>query len=258
MKWVVCSVLCLALRFTVSTVFAGSACAETGKAANSTTGESCGPLFGTNICTSYRMRAGKITELTLRIPVSVIEQAPANAPMEWPPKPDLTLPFAAAVEKQTGFTYASVYWEPHGHAPAAYMVPHFDFHFYFAPEEQIEQISCKDTVKPRTLPAGYALSDIKMPPIGELVGSCIPDMGMHAHPETDRKALWKGSMMIGYYSGKPIFFEPMITKALLLEKRSFSLPIPQDIEPASHVRYPREFRAVYLPENNAYKFTLFY
>lgn len=254
-RLVVRSVLLLALGAAAAAISAGSA-----RAAEKPAEGSCGTLFNANVCTSYRMRAGKITELTLRVPVAMIEHAPANAPMTWPPRADLNVPFAPAVQEQTGFTYASIYWEPHGHAPAAYAVPHFDFHFYFAPERQIEEITCKDTVKPRALPTGYALRDVNVPQIGEMVGSCIPDMGMHASPGADfnLKTSWKGSMMVGYYSGKPIFFEPMITTALLLQKHSFSLPIPRGIEPAPRVRYPRAFRAVYLAESKAYDFTFFY
>jgi hypothetical protein len=254
-KLVVRSVLFLAVGAAAVVISAGSA-----RAAEKAAEGSCGALFDTNVCTSYRMRAGKITELTLRVPVAMIEHAPANAPMAWPPRPDLKVPFAPVVQKQTGFTYASIYWEAHGHTPAAYTVPHFDFHFYFVPERQVEEITCKDTVKPRVLPTGYALPDVNVPQIGELVGLCIPDMGMHAAPDSDlnRKTPWKGSMMVGYYSGKPVFFEPMITTALLLQKHSFSLPIPRGIEPAPHVRYPREFRAVYVPGSNAYDFMFFY
>lgn len=254
-RLVVRSVFLLALGAAAVAISAGSA-----RAAEKAAEGSCGALFNANVCTSYRMRAGKITELTLRVPVAMIERAPANAPMAWPPKPDLDIPFSPAVEKQTGFTYASIYWEPHGHAPAAFMHPHFDFHFNFAPKQQIEAITCKDTVKPRALPTGYALVDVNMPPIGERVGSCVPGMGMHSLPDSDltSKNAWKGSMIVGYYSGKPIFFEPMITTALLLQKHSFSLPIPEGIAPAPHVRYPREFRAVYIPGSKAYDFMFFY
>ncbi|MFZ0662987.1 MAG: hypothetical protein WAM66_09870 [Acidobacteriaceae bacterium] len=237
--------------------FAGSAPARAGK----TAAGSCAPLFGANICTSYRMRAGRITEFTLRVPVAMIEDAPAVVHMSWPPKADLNVPFAPVVAKQTGFTYANIYWEVHGHGPAPYMVPHFDFHFYVIPERKVDEITCKDTVKPRAVPAGYALPpDESVPNLGKVVGACIPDMGMHAAPDTDfnRKTPWKGSLLLGYYDAKPIFFEPMLTTALLLQKHSFSLPVPQGIEPAAHVRYPKGFRAVYLPKSKAYDLTFFY
>jgi len=33
-------------------------------------------------------------------------------------------------------------------------------------------------------------------------------------------------MIVGYIVGKPIFFEPMISKALLMQKQSFDFPMP--------------------------------
>lgn len=247
---------CLLLGIVTVLALAGGARAGVKKAAE----EPCSPLYGASICTSYQMQAGKITEFSLRVPVAMIEHAPENAPMVWPPKPDLAIPFAAEVQKQTGFTYATIYWNPHGHGPTAYLTPHFDFHFYFAPERKIEAVDCKDSVKPKGLPANYALLDEDVPGLGKLVGLCIPGMGMHAIPAADvtNKTPWKGSMMVGYYDGEPIFFEPMITSAFLLQKRSFSLPVPQGIESTALVRYPKKFHAVYLPKQKAYDFTFFY
>lgn len=256
MRLMVRNVLYFLVGIATVLTFSGSARAqsETGGALT------CGTLFEAKVCTSYQTRAGKITELTLRVPVAVAERAPADAPMVWPPKPGLILPFAPEVQQQIGFTYASIYWEAHGHPPAAYMVPHFDFHFYFVPRREVQTIDCKDTVKPRALPAGYAMQDLDLPHIGKMAGSCIPNMGMHAGPAADvaSKTPWKGSMIVGYYWGKPKFFEPMITSAFLLEKHSFSLPVPRDIAPVAHVRYPKKFRAVYHPESQLYDFTFFY
>lgn len=247
--------LCFLLGMVAVLALAGGSLAKAATAAN----ESCSSLYGARVCTSYQMQSGKITELTLRVPVAMVEKAPADAPMVWPPKPDLTVPFAAEVQKQIGFTYATIYWNPHGHEPAVFAVPHFDFHFYFAPQREIETVDCKNPLKPKALPADYAMGDVDMPGLGKLVGSCIPGMGMHAAPAADLASKnWKGSMIVGYYNGEPIFFEPMITSALLLQKRSFSMPVPQDVASAAHVRYPKRFRAVYLAKQKVYDFTFFY
>ena len=84
-------------------------------------------------------------------------------------------------------------------------------------------------------------------------------MGMHAVPAADLnlKTPWQTSLLIGYYGGKPIFIEPMITRALLLRKHSFSLSVPK-IERTTHVRYPRRFRAVYHPKSETYDFIFSY
>ena len=65
--------------------------------------------------------------------------------------------------------------------------------------------------------------------VDTLIGVCIPNMGMHAIPESDAAATtpFSAAIIVGYYDGKPIFIEPMITKAKLLERQSFDL-VPTD------------------------------
>ncbi len=247
--------VCFVLGIIAVPVLAGSAGAQ---AERVVTGP-CGSAFGSKVCTSYRIRSGKVTGFSLRVPVAVIERAPVNAPMVWPPKPEVNVRFAPVVEEQTGFTFANIDSEPEGHPPGVYMVPHFDFHFYFVPEHTVQKIDCKDTSKPQVLPAGYTLPDVSVPQLGELVGLCVPKMGMHAVPDADLKIKtgWEASLLVGYYGGKPIFIEPMITRALLLRKHSFSLVVPE-IERTPGVRYPRQFRAVYLPKTSTYDFAFSY
>lgn len=249
------SAFCRAIGIVTLLALPGIARAQNGKTAQ----KQCGSLFGSKVCTSYRTSAGKVTEFSLRVPLAMVENAPAKVPMVWPPKADLIVRFAPIVQEQTGFRFANVYWEAHGHPPAPYMVPHFDFHFYFAPLQKVLAINCKNTAKPQTLPAGYTMRDVTMPQIGVLAGSCIPAMGMHSAPKSDfnPKIPWKGSLLVGYYNRKPLFIEPMLTRELLLRKQSFSLPVP-GIEPAPHVRYPKRFRAVYMPKSKTYDFVFSY
>lgn len=247
----------MAVGIVAAVALAGSARAQT-QTEKASHGP-CGSVFGVQVCTSYRTRSGKVTEFSLNVPVAAMEKAPANIPVVWPPKVDLIVPFAPVVERQTGFTFANIYWEVEGHPPDVYMVPHFDFHFYFVPEHEVREIDCKDTTKPRTPPAGYTLPDVNVPGVGELIGLCVPAMGMHAVPDGDLslKTPWEASLLVGYYSGKPMFIEPMVTRAFLLREHSFSLPVPK-IERTAHVRYPRRFRAVYSPKSKAYQFVFSY
>src|SRR5690242_8077198 len=106
MKLRVWSILCSALGVLTILVFAAAAQAQIQKSAKAT----CAPLFGANVCTSYQMHDGKITQITLRVPVAAIENAPANPTMVMPPHPDLDIPFPPIVRQQTGFTFASIWW----------------------------------------------------------------------------------------------------------------------------------------------------
>jgi hypothetical protein len=125
-----------------------------------------------------------------------------------------------------------------------------------------EAMDCTDVSKPASLPAGYGLPDIPLPPemakmmgVPALIGICVPHMGMHAllTTEIERKDAFNGSMVIGYYKGKPIFIEPMISKAMLMEKKSFDLPIP-DV-PGLGGAHPTKFHAEYDATQHAYRFT---
>ncbi len=182
--------------------------------------------------------------------------------MAWPPKTLAELALPASVGDRTGLRQLTMYWEPTGHPPGPYLTPHFDFHFYGISNDERMAIDCSNRSKPASLAAGYDMIDMPLPPpdakmIGTdtLVGLCVPGMGMHSLLDSELKStsLFRGSMVLGYYGGKPIFIEPMVTKAMLLERKSFDLPIP-DI-PGMAGEYPRSFRAEYDSTGQSYRFT---
>ena len=172
-----------------------------------------------------------------------------------------TLKVPEAARKQSGLTEFTVYWEATGHPPGPYMTPHFDFHFYTASPEERAAIDCKDNAKPEVLATGYSLPDQPLPPdmakmigVSTLVGVCVPQMGMHSLPtaELESKELFRGNMVIGYYHGKNVFIEPMLTRDRLLEKKSFDLPIPTI--PGQAGNYPRNWKADYDSLAQSYRF----
>jgi hypothetical protein len=143
------------------------------------------------------------------------------------------------------------------------MTPHFDFHFYAIPAAEREAIDCADTAKPAALPSGYGLPDIALPPemadmvgVSTLVGLCVPQMGMHGivQAEIDRTDAFEGTMVVGYYQGTPIFIEPMISKAMLLRRASFDLPVPA--VPGFAGAVPTRFHAEYDAASASYRFVM--
>jgi hypothetical protein len=199
----------------------------------------CAPAFGSDLCTWAKVQGENVLETGIVVSVASIEASPADPPMVMPPKPDAAINLTEAVSAKTGLTEFTFFWEAHGHPPTPYLTPHYDFHFYLVPRAEREAIDCKDATKPTDLPAGYALPDEKLPPevakmLGTdvLIGVCIPQMGMHALLDSELKTTepFRGTMVVGYWKGKPIFIEPMISKAMLLEKKSFELPIPTEVE----------------------------
>jgi hypothetical protein len=216
----------------------------------------CRPLNGANICVWGEKSGNALVAFGATVPVGAAENAPADAPMVWPPVASATIPLPEAVSSATGFTVLTVYWEPHGHPPGPFLVPHFDFHFYNIPANAVDAIDCADSTKPSRLPAAYELPDINIPQVGMLLGLCVPKMGMHSLLGTELRAVtpFQKTTVVGYYHGRPIFVEPMITRATLLARHSFPVALPEMPDQPANVRYPTRFRADYDSTAQAYKF----
>lgn len=221
----------------------------------------CTDVFGAQLCTWARMRGETVVEVGADVPVASIENAPKDAQMAWPPIPVAQLGLPAAVPAQAGLNHLTMYWEAMGHPPGAYLTPHFDFHFYTVPPEERSAIDCADVSKPSALPAAYSLPDVTLPSdfakmlgVSTLIGLCVPQMGMHSllTTELESSTTFRGTMVIGYYQGQPIFIEPMLTRAMLLEKQAFTLSVPSI--PGMTGAYPRSFRADYDPQKQVYRF----
>jgi hypothetical protein len=221
----------------------------------------CADALKAQVCTWARTQGANVVEVGATVPFASIANAPADDPMVWPPATAAVLDIPEAARKQSGFTHFTMYWEAGGHPPGPYMTPHFDFHFYTVPSADRMSIDCKDNAKPAALPTGFALPDIPLPPemakmtgVPTLVGLCVPQMGMHAllGTEMESKDPFRGSMVIGYYQGKPVFIEPMLSKTMLMEKKSFDLAIPAIQGIGAH---PTKFHAEFDAAKQSYRFT---
>ena len=222
----------------------------------------CADLFKAQVCTWAHTQGTTLVDVGATVPIASIENAGAPASMAWPPVADAVVRFPGSATTESGLTEMTAYWEADGHPPTPYMTPHWDFHFYTVPTADRIAIDCKDDAKPATLAAGYVLPDQDLPPdmakmmgVSKLVGICVPGMGMHSllGSELASTTPFRGSMVLGYYHTKPVFIEPMLTKAMLLEKKSFDLPIAEI--PGLAGPYPRTFRATYDSTAQSYRFT---
>jgi hypothetical protein len=216
----------------------------------------CRPLNGADVCVWGETSGATLLAFGATVPVAFAENAPADAPMVWPPVEAATIPLPDVVKSATGFDNLKIYWEAHGHPPTPFMVPHFDFHFYDIASAEVSAIDCADSTKPGQLPTGYVMPDMNLPQIGNLIGLCVPKMGMHSLPgaEMNGATPFEKTMVVGYYHGRPIFVEPMISRATLLGRRGFSVDVPQvPARPASG-HYPLKFRADYDSTAKAYRF----
>ena len=223
----------------------------------------CADVYKAQVCTWAKTQGDNLLEVGAVVPVASIENSPAEVPMVWPPVPVAVLDIPEAIRQKSGLVHFTMYWEAGGHPPGAYMTPHFDFHFNAIASEERSAIDCVDLTKPAALPTAYGLPDIPLPPdmakmmgVPALIGLCVPQMGMHAVPATelDSKEPFRATMVVGYAKGKPIFLEPMVAKAMLMERKSFDLVIPQI--PGLVGAHPTKFHAEYDPKKQAYQMIL--
>ena len=166
------------------------------------------------------------------------------------------LAFPSVVQDSTFFNHLEIQSNPHGHEappgsvnPDRNRVPHFDFHFYGIPEEQVWAIPDLRPPLPRVpadrLPAGYTQP-----------GRSVPEMGRHSNPAwalTDPNPL-STIMIAGYLpdGSQMHFLEPMISQQVLLGQQDFTLPVPMPQTFGREMLYPTTFAA--MSQGNAWSF----
>ena len=219
------------------------------------TTSTCATVIGSEVCTWVVMEGGDPVELGATVPMALVESVPLDAEMVWPPRELATIPLPEEARRTLGLDHLGINWEAHGHPPATFVTPHFDFHFYNVDAAAVAAIDCADASKPAALPDGYALPDIEVPEMGTFVGLCVPKMGMHAMPsdEVHQTNPFGASMMVGYYRAQPIFLEPMVSRDLLLARKDFSLAVPPVSGLPEGVRYPTGFRAEHDEGSDEYR-----
>lgn len=226
------------------------------------TAGSCADAFGGQTCTWSRSQGDSLIDVGATVALASISGAPDSMPMTWPASYQADLSMPTGSEAGSGIVNYTFAWEPMGHGPLTYLTPHFDFHFNLIPAAERQAIDCSDRTKPATLAGGYILPDEPLPPevaamigVDTLIGVCVPNMGMHSIPEADAMASepFGGTIVVGYYGGRPIFIEPMISRAKLLERQSFDLTVPEI--PGATGSYPRSFHAEWVADTESYRFT---
>lgn len=154
------------------------------------------------------------------------------------------------------FDHIDLDWNPHGHEPFFYELPHFDVHFYMISEEEKNEImplDPEDIVLPeeRFWPEGYFL------PANDIV----PNMGMHwlsyFAPEL-AGADFTHTFIYGSWQEDFIFYEPMITLDYLVnEANGEPFPIAQPLEfQQNGYYYPTSYSMDYDPTKKEYTIIL--
>jgi len=193
-----------------------------------------------------------------KIGVTFSETALQGLPtdVKGPMGPEFNVKFPEQVEK-TFFTHVGIDWNPKGHPPLVYGVPHFDFHFYTIEESERSEITlkganlakCQRKPAPKIMPTGY----VNVPKTE------VPYMGTHwvsmASPEF-HGATFDKTLIYGSYDGHLAFVEPMITMAYLESKPSFRGALPKTAAVAKSGFYPTEYGIVYNETRHEYSIEL--
>jgi len=158
---------------------------------------------------------------------------------------------------QNFYTHVLFDWNPHGHEPAGiYDLPHFDFHFYTVPNEQRLAIP---SANPPYMDPAPALKYIPTNYV-ELPG-LVPEMGAHwvdmtspELPPTFQK--FTHTFIWGSYSGKFIFWEPMITLDYLLTQPDNVFQVSQPSAFQADGWYPADYKVSYSSQPDEYTVSL--
>jgi hypothetical protein len=175
--------------------------------------------------------SGKLLRMGVTMTHGVLQGLPSSYEQVEAPLPTevSTPPYVTAV----------VFWDPLGHAPQVYSVPHFDFMFYFVTSEELGRISPGSDTVP--VPARFRPPDyhaaLAEPSVGTHWGDTLA-AEFHGKPFT-------ATFVYGFQDGKMVFLEPMIASSFLGTEPSFSGAIEQ---PAAFQRegyYPTHYTVEY-------------
>lgn len=158
---------------------------------------------------------------------------------------------------KTGYDHVVLNWNPKGHVPPGiYDTPHFDVHFYTISSRERDAVTFLGPDKSVMAPPAASLvpKGFVVPP-----DTAVEKMGLHGinpkGPEFQGKP-FTHTFIYGYYKGKTIFVEPMVTKAFLESKPDVTMKIAAPDAYTTPGYYPARYRVAYEAKRDRYVFAL--
>lgn len=140
----------------------------------------------------------------------------------------LSFPFHKKTGEATPFDHILLDWNPNGHEPFFYELPHFDFHFYMIGKDERLKISASSPLMEEIPQFQYWPEGYVPTPGG------VPQMGKHwinpLSPEISGGQLFTHTFIYGSYAGEFIFAEPMITRDFLLSEQPVHMNYGQPLQ----------------------------
>ncbi len=169
------------------------------------------PVGGGTARSEVIVEGDVVTSISAVFSESALTNLPATLPTT-----EFMLPMPVGAPT-TVVNHIGLNWNPQGHPPPmVYTVPHFDTHFYFISLAQRQTMTPAD-------PA-FATKAAVVPPADQIASGYVADPQgipmMGTHYTDSKSAEFMGSaftstLVYGYYEGKMIFVEPMMTKAFI-------------------------------------------
>ena len=197
------------------------------------------------------------------------------------PDHEFALPFPAA--NPTPFRWVSLNWNVGGHEPpGVYDTPHFDFHFYTIDKAERDRRIVLDNprfaAEADRLPADEFRPQHSLvlgPPGAAPSAVAVPLMGVHwidvrshelqgllGHPENFKP--FTSTFIHGSWDGKLVFWEPMITRAHILAKKTATdasvvdevIPVSTGARYSPAGYYPSAYRITWDAQAKEYRVAL--
>lgn len=162
----------------------------------------------------------------------------------------------------TPFRLAALDWNPRGHVPPMYQLPHFDFHFYLIDPETRDAILPADPDDYASFEARGILPVVEGHLPGDYVyapASTIPRMGAHWIDPASHELHGAGfdtTYLYGTWDGSVIFWEPMMTKAYIESRPDAVIEIATPARVATPGWYPSAYRVGFDDESKEYRIAL--
>lgn len=165
----------------------------------------------------------ELVSVTVRISPEALEDLPAQLPST-----EFILPLPEG-GPTLAFDHVGVNWAPAGHpAPGVYDVPHFDVHFYLATQAERDAIVPAD---PAFAAKAARAPDADLVPAGYVAdAAAVPRMGTHWTDPSSHEfhgEPFTATFVYGFFNGRMVFLEPMLTRDFLLARATFARDIPQ-------------------------------
>ncbi|MBK8247638.1 MAG: DUF5602 domain-containing protein [Gemmatimonadetes bacterium] len=158
----------------------------------------------------------------------------------------------------TVYRHIGINWQPSGHPPSmVYTVPHFDVHYYLISMSERDAMTPADPT--------FAAKAAKAPPPGEAPPNyrqdpmAIPRMGSHWGDSTANEhhgSPFTSTMIYGFYDGRMIFIEPMMSKAFLESKPNETKALKIPAKYPAPGRYPTSYSVAFDPTTKEYRVSL--